>query len=190
MWDRARSIFLPMKGTRHHRIRPPGKRGTGWNLGPRKPRCRNTRARPGHRFYNPELGRWISRDPIGERGGPNLRAFSRNGGTNWYDPRGCKPERPVTCMDLFKRIVGQFDAYAWVPPTANSAKLVTPDLAGPIDKDQPPKPGSEKAVLILKMTVRCRSFSTGSRSRRIEGARAWRNTTRRSPWIDCRGDCP
>src|SRR6056297_28042 len=32
----------------------------------------------GHRFYNPDLGRWVSRDPIGERGGLNLYIFILN----------------------------------------------------------------------------------------------------------------
>ena len=27
---------------------------------------------PNYRYYSPELGRWINRDPIGERGGANL----------------------------------------------------------------------------------------------------------------------
>jgi RHS repeat-associated protein len=31
----------------------------------------------GLRSYSPGLGRWISRDPIGERGGPNLHSFIR-----------------------------------------------------------------------------------------------------------------
>ncbi len=32
----------------------------------------------GYRFYTPELGRWLSRDPSQERGGLNLYAFARN----------------------------------------------------------------------------------------------------------------
>ena len=32
----------------------------------------------GYRFYVPELGRWINRDPIGERGGVNLYEFVTN----------------------------------------------------------------------------------------------------------------
>jgi len=32
----------------------------------------------GNRFYDPETGRWPSRDPIGERGGVNLYGFVRN----------------------------------------------------------------------------------------------------------------
>gem|GEM_PF-4793101 len=32
----------------------------------------------GYRYYNPKLGRWISRDPIGEKGGSNLYAYCGN----------------------------------------------------------------------------------------------------------------
>ncbi len=32
----------------------------------------------GYRFYHPELGRWVSRDPIGERGGPGLYVLAGN----------------------------------------------------------------------------------------------------------------
>ena len=42
----------------------------------------------GLRYYNPELGRWVSRDPIGETGGRNLSAFVRNRPLNRTDPLG------------------------------------------------------------------------------------------------------
>jgi len=32
----------------------------------------------GYRYYNPELGRWLNRDPIGEEGGENLYVFVAN----------------------------------------------------------------------------------------------------------------
>lgn len=35
-------------------------------------------ARDAHAFYNPTTGRWLSRDPIGERGGPNFYGFVGN----------------------------------------------------------------------------------------------------------------
>ena len=37
------------------------------------------------RFYRPDLGRWLNRDPITERGGANLYCFVRNGSSFLYD---------------------------------------------------------------------------------------------------------
>jgi len=42
----------------------------------------------GLRFYNPSLGRWLSRDPIEEEGGPNLYGYVRNKTPNRIDPLG------------------------------------------------------------------------------------------------------
>tara|TARA_R100000027_G_scaffold17378_1_gene12555 strand:- start:545 stop:1651 length:1107 start_codon:yes stop_codon:yes gene_type:complete len=42
----------------------------------------------GFRYYDPETGRWLSRDPIGERGGLNLYAFVGNDGVNIWDLLG------------------------------------------------------------------------------------------------------
>ncbi len=39
-------------------------------------------------FYNPETGRWLSRDPIGEKGGLNLSSFCGNDAPGKYDPLG------------------------------------------------------------------------------------------------------
>ena len=33
---------------------------------------------PGYRYYSPGLGRWVNRDPIGERGGPALYGLAEN----------------------------------------------------------------------------------------------------------------
>jgi RHS repeat-associated protein len=42
----------------------------------------------GYRFYDPNLQRWINRDPIGEAGGINLYGFVGNDPVNWIDPLG------------------------------------------------------------------------------------------------------
>jgi RHS repeat-associated protein len=42
----------------------------------------------GNRFYSPALGRFISCDPIGEKGGLNLYGFSGNDGINGWDYLG------------------------------------------------------------------------------------------------------
>jgi RHS repeat-associated protein len=41
-----------------------------------------------HRYYDPRLGRWLSRDPIGEEGGFNLYAYCGNDPVNRHDPLG------------------------------------------------------------------------------------------------------
>ena len=38
-----------------------------------------------YRYYSPELGRWIKRDPIEEEGGVNLYAMVGNNPMNYWD---------------------------------------------------------------------------------------------------------
>ena len=45
----------------------------------------------GLRYYSPELGRWPSRDPIGEWGGENLYEFADNNGVSSVDILGLIP---------------------------------------------------------------------------------------------------
>ena len=42
----------------------------------------------GHRFYDPNAGRFINRDPIGYRGGVNVYAYTGNDPVNRADPSG------------------------------------------------------------------------------------------------------
>jgi RHS repeat-associated protein len=46
----------------------------------------------GYRWYDPETGRWPSRDPIEEKGGLNLYGFVGNSGVNIWDYLGQKPK--------------------------------------------------------------------------------------------------
>jgi RHS repeat-associated protein len=46
----------------------------------------------GYRYYDPRLGRWLSRDPIRESGGFNLYAYCGNDPVNKHDPTGMAPE--------------------------------------------------------------------------------------------------
>jgi RHS repeat-associated protein len=50
----------------------------------------------GHRYYHPQLGRWTSRDPIGEEGGLNLYGFSGNDGVNRLDRLGLSTLKATT----------------------------------------------------------------------------------------------
>ncbi len=44
------------------------------------------------RFYRPDLGRWLNRDPIEEEGGENLYGFVANSPVAHYDVLGCEWE--------------------------------------------------------------------------------------------------
>jgi RHS repeat-associated protein len=49
----------------------------------------------GYRYYDPETGRWPSRDPIGERGGLNLYGFVRNRPINRLDILGLSTKTDI-----------------------------------------------------------------------------------------------
>ncbi len=44
----------------------------------------------GYRFYNPQTGKWLSKDPLQEGGGTNLYAFNTNDSVNAFDYLGLK----------------------------------------------------------------------------------------------------
>src|SRR5690606_10837339 len=49
-----------------------------------------------HRFYHAQLGRWLTRDPIGYRGGTkNLYEYVATSPTGWVDPSGLRRPSPV-----------------------------------------------------------------------------------------------
>ncbi len=60
----------------------------------------------GYRYYNPELGRWVNRDPIGERGGLNLHIFTINTPINRKDPLG------LSTADLLQALDDYWTAHA------------------------------------------------------------------------------
>ncbi|MBI3415203.1 MAG: hypothetical protein HY043_07770 [Verrucomicrobia bacterium] len=45
-------------------------------------------------FYNPIVGRWLNRDPLGEKGGINLVAFAANNPITVFDRDGLIPDGP------------------------------------------------------------------------------------------------
>jgi len=64
----------------------------------------------GQRYYNPELGRWVNRDPIEEGGGVNVYGFVGN----------C----PVTFNDYVGLVVVIYDLEQWDDPTVTAPGIV------------------------------------------------------------------
>jgi RHS repeat-associated protein len=65
----------------------------------------------GYRYYHPQTGRWINRDPIEEDGGLNLYGFVGNDGLNWWDYLGLiakVPEKRADGTDVPEGKVGRF----------------------------------------------------------------------------------
>jgi RHS repeat-associated protein len=54
----------------------------------------------GFRYFSPMMGRWLSRDPIEERGGVNLYGFVGNDPVNQVDLLGLFPETPADLMPI------------------------------------------------------------------------------------------
>jgi len=65
-------------------------------------RTRRAGVGSGYRYYSPELGRWVNRDPIGERGGKNLYMALANDGMSNHDILG---------LSLLEKGKGYLDAF-------------------------------------------------------------------------------
>jgi len=62
----------------------------------------------GYRYYDPVTGRWLSRDPIEERGGLNLYGFVYNSPSNWFDFLGREPQAPEPEPELPGKVDGKY----------------------------------------------------------------------------------
>jgi len=64
------------------------------------------------RYYGPVDGRWLSKDPIGEKGGLNLHGFVGNDGANWTDYNG------LLITDFSRVVVGKVTKISFKVPIA------------------------------------------------------------------------
>jgi RHS repeat-associated protein len=70
----------------------------------------------GYRFYSPSLGRWITRDPLGEAGGMNLYEFNNNSAINYIDPDGLfkfGSQEGKFMLRLFEEVGGEPFRFQW-----------------------------------------------------------------------------
>jgi RHS repeat-associated protein len=83
----------------------------------------------GYRYYNPETGRWINRDPIEEDGGENLYHFTFSNPINWIDDTGLQTIAPAPIAPgPVPGIPGTMDG----PPVAPNIPGVSPAAPGTI----------------------------------------------------------
>ena len=107
----------------------------------------------GYRSYDPKTGRWLSRDPIEEQGGPNLYAMVGNDLIDFLDPNGlqastaAKSSCPCCCVENVDLVLNGFfqgglSLSDYYPDLVGSNISQYPGLAGSdILSDQPNKAG-------------------------------------------------
>jgi RHS repeat-associated protein len=61
----------------------------------------------GYRYYSPNYGRWISRDPSGEKGGVNLFGFVGNRPISVFDTDGRSWDDVLTVLEIIQAILEQ-----------------------------------------------------------------------------------
>jgi RHS repeat-associated protein len=66
----------------------------------------------GHRYYMPEIGRWLGRDPIGEYGGRNLYGFVVNCPVMRADILGLADE-DIPASGWYRRSVKYWERCGW-----------------------------------------------------------------------------
>ncbi len=77
----------------------------------------------GYRYYSPELGRWINRDPIREFGGLNLYLFNRNNSINLFDLYGLKEINGLEIIKEFCQCEEKIkEEIEWMEKVKNSYK--------------------------------------------------------------------
>ena len=109
----------------------------------------------GYRYYVPSAGRWLSRDPIDERGGVGLYAFVYNDAIGWMDVLGLYPVsgslNPGTAAVLAELAkagmlgagrsrIGPMPPIVIVPPSSPQ-----PPEPEPPSPDKPPKTKPKKS---------------------------------------------
>ena len=80
----------------------------------------------GYRYYNPDTGRWLNRDPLGERGGVNLYGFLSNAPIGAIDALGLAWwEDLIPVYGSAKRSVDDFNNGQYVWGSVNAALAVS-----------------------------------------------------------------
>ncbi len=102
------------------------------------------------RAYNAKIGRFISRDRIGERGGLNLYRYVGNRPTMWRDPSGNAVIRKMDLMDILLWLWQQFNQSQPPGPVPEPPNPQPPNPC-PKDEDEddgPPVTPTDETVIM------------------------------------------
>jgi len=134
----------------------------------------------GYRYYQPSTGRWLSRDPLGERGGLNLYGYTENNPVNRTDPTG--EISPIIVGGAVFAVVAAV-AYVVKPvvnvsnnpgPNGEGARTVGPVvLLGPDFRNQPL--GVQESMLYHESIHQGQSTFRSQESREMEAYLAERD---------------
>jgi RHS repeat-associated protein len=107
----------------------------------------------GYRFYDPNLQRWINRDPIQENGGVNLYGFVANGAINAVDQFGLIKYADAHCEILYELPNGCDCMWLCECPRGYSMGYVRAQFPYPCDRTPTRRcfkyEGSDYAILAL-----------------------------------------
>jgi RHS repeat-associated protein len=121
-----------------------------------------------YRAYDPNLQRWLNRDPIGELGGLNVYRFVRNNSVNYTDATGEAPGTATTYQNLPPAIVfgGGAPATYGYPITPNGAGVQLLSIAGEATAASlltlAPEPASKVGAAILWADAYDKAIALGS----------------------------
>ena len=91
----------------------------------------------GYRYYDPETGRWLNRDPIEERGGVNLYAFVGNDAIGWVDLLGLDPQQEREIVDTESEDKTITQSYRGKKKTGTTTETVGWTPYGPVTRTVP-----------------------------------------------------
>lgn len=88
----------------------------------------------GYRDYSPWLGRWLSRDPIGEEGGINLYAYAGNNALNRVDYLGLRDKSVVWVISFYSNTASFSLEGSTIPfpPSNNKVQIIQGSLTSVI----------------------------------------------------------
>lgn len=105
----------------------------------------------GDRWYSPDTGRWLSRDPIGYAGGDNLYEYCGDNPIGGADPSGCDDPDPTEGSENFDPSEGEFieGLYGIGEAIGDGIKDLERDFEKERARDPAPKPLSPGAAALI-----------------------------------------